>query len=144
VKTRVQIACDGGIAHPIARPACGFEAAVHDGDSAARDAVADPISGGKVTVKKCHRQQIRRFLTGSTGASNAVSYTKRRCVRRGEPAVDGSLGDETRVPIGGDRTADLEPTRSAGSWHLACSFANPTNRFRDDQRPETLGGRENA
>jgi len=37
-------------------------------------------SGAKVTVKKCHRQRIRRFLTGRISARNAVSYTKRRRV----------------------------------------------------------------
>jgi hypothetical protein len=51
-----------------------------DGAAAARIDAADPISGAKMTVKKCHRQRIRRFLASRTSARNAVSYTKRRRV----------------------------------------------------------------
>ena len=114
------------------------------GASTTRDAADDPISDAIVTVKKCHRQQIRRFLTGSSGARNALSYTKRRCVRTSELTIDGSLGEEMLVPIEGAKRAHCAPAGESGSWHLACSLTNPTNRFRDDQRPETLGGRENA
>src|SRR4029079_15266786 len=46
--------------------------------SAAYGAEADSISGAIVTVKKCHRQTFRRFLTGVPSGRIAVSYTKRR------------------------------------------------------------------
>lgn len=55
----------------------------HAGASTTSDAVGTALSGAKVTVKKCHRQGIRRFLTGPTSARNAVSYTKRRRVPAG-------------------------------------------------------------
>ena len=120
-----------------------FATLVIHGASAARVAVADPISGGNVTAKKCHRQGIRRFLAAQRGARNAVSYTKRRRVRTSESAVRSARTHENRVPNEGANGRGQAQPVEHGSWHLACSFTNPTNRLRDDQRPETLGGRDN-
>ena len=63
-----------------------------DGAAAARLDAADATTDAKVTAKKCHRQGIRRFLTGRISARNAVSYTKRRrvlaSVARSTPAAE--------------------------------------------------------
>ena len=83
---------------------------------------------------------------GIAGARNAVSYTKRRRVRASEPQVRRMARAEKTPRLHWKRRRRAAPPylRADGCWHLACSLTNPTNRFRDDQRPETLGGRDNA
>jgi hypothetical protein len=66
--------------------------------SAARAAEADSISGAFVTVKKCHRQTFRRFLTGIPSGRIAVSYTKRRRGLASDDAAAKSLAHEVLVP----------------------------------------------
>lgn len=96
-----------------------------------------------VTAKKCHRQRIRRFLTGPLRARIAESYTKRLRGRTGYSPVAGTQGEKSRVPIGRNLFPPADGSSRGAPWHLACSFTLPTNRLRDDQRPETLGGRTN-
>jgi hypothetical protein len=69
-------------------------------ESVTRDAVGATISDANVTAKKRHRQRIRRFLTGSSGARNALSYTKRRRVRASAAAILATLTIEGLVSIG--------------------------------------------
>ena len=89
-----------------------------EGTLAARDAAGDPISGVFVTVKICHRQGIRRFLTAQRGARNALSYTKRLCVRASEHSVAKTHGRKGLVTIGGLRRAGSARSaeRDAGTW----------------------------
>jgi len=88
--------------------------------SAACDAAGDPINGVFVTVKICHRQGIRRFLTAQWGARNALSYTKRRCVRASEQAVAKTLGGKGLIPIRVDQRADsARPARRVAGTSLA-------------------------
>ena len=86
--------------------------------SAACGAEADPISGAFVTVKKCHRQTFRRFLTGIPSGRNAVSYTKRR---RGPASDDASAIALHREVLGSakPRAADRRAGLTAsprGTW----------------------------
>jgi hypothetical protein len=93
--------------------------------SAARVVEGDPISGAFVTVKKCHRQTIRRFLTGVPSGRNALSYTKRRRVPASEQASAVALTGEVLVPPRAeDRAFTAASVRTArGTW-----LAPPSNQ----------------
>jgi hypothetical protein len=86
--------------------------------SAAYGAEADSISGAIVTVKKCHRQTFRRFLTGVPSGRIAVSYTKRRRGLTSDDASANALDRKVLVPTkapanGGGAAAATAP---GGTW----------------------------